>query len=153
MALPEHVAAEGSSDVAAALIQPRSRLPAAFTRGSGHHAAARHRECVIFAQIAAEVAADDCLTRLIAKVEPPLLREWLTTWIETRVNLAQEPTRQLLNALTATHIEHEPWWQAFKENNRTRNHIAHEGEGVTGAQAAAGLTAVRQMVEHLTTLT
>ena len=118
-----------------------------------HDAAARHRECVIFAQIAAEVAADDCLTRLIAKVEPPPLRDWLTARIETRVNLAQEPTRQLLNALSATHIEQEPWWQAFKENNRIRNGIAHEGEWVTGAQAEAGLTAVRQMVEHLTTLT
>jgi len=120
---------------------------------AAHNAAGRHRECVIFAQIAAEVAADACLTRLIAKVEPQPLRAWLTAGIETTANLAQDRTRKLLNALSDTPIELEPWWQPFKENNGIRNRIAHEGEQVTAAQAESGLMAVRQLVEHLTTLT
>lgn len=39
-----------------------------------HHEQGRHQECVIFAQMAAEVAADASLTKLIARAEPVELR-------------------------------------------------------------------------------
>jgi len=77
MALSEHVSAEGSSMSLLLLFNQGPVYQQLLREAAEHHAAARHRECVIFAQIAAEVAADDCLTRLIAKVEPRALRVWL----------------------------------------------------------------------------
>lgn len=116
---------------------------------SEHHMQGRHQECVIFAQMAAEVAADACLTRLIARAEPVELRAWLETQIENNANLARQPVRRLLNALSGRNLEAEIWWSVYSENNRLRNQVAHHGQPVDGTQARRGLQAVRDLITYL----
>ncbi len=109
----------------------------------------RHQECVIFAQMAAEVASDACLSRLVAQVEPVALRAWLETQIENNANLARPPVRRLLNALSGGKLEEEPWWSAYFESNRLRNDVAHRGQHVDGTQALRGLHTVRDLIRYL----
>lgn len=114
-----------------------------------HQGQGRYQECVIFAQMAAEVASDSCLNRLVGRAEPPALRAWLESQIDSNANLARPSVRKLFNALSGQELEGEPWWTAYVENNRLRNDVAHRGKHALEAEATRGLQAVRDLINYL----
>ncbi len=114
-----------------------------------HHANGGYQESVIFSQIAAEVAADGCLARLIDRTEPASLRQWLKDQLKVNTNLANDNVRKMYTSLSGDPIADAPWWSAFKEHTRLRNDVTHEGVPVTSHQSERGLTVVRSLIDHL----
>lgn len=114
-----------------------------------HHEEGRHRETVVFAQMAAEVAAESKLNVLIQQVEPEALRPLLQAQLDWNANLARKEIRRLYDALTGESLAQQAWWSAYKTNSERRNDVAHRAAAVSAAEAAEGLSAVESLVRHL----
>lgn len=114
-----------------------------------HHGAARHHECVIFAQMAAEVATESRLNALIRKVRPAGVQAVLERQLDYNANLARLEVRRVYDALSGDAISDQPWWSEYAANSKRRNDVAHRGVGVTPDEAARGLSAVSSLVDHL----
>lgn len=114
-----------------------------------HHEEARYQEAVIFSQIAAEIAADACLTRLIDQTEPTSMQAWLKDQLKVNTNLANDNVRKMYSALSGDIIADKSWWSEYKAHTRLRNDVAHEGAPVNAELSDRGLEVVRSLSEHL----
>ena len=114
-----------------------------------HHGSGGFQESVIFSQIAAEVAADACLTRLIEQTEPVAIRALLKDQLKVNTNLPNENVRKLYTALSGDAIGDATWWNVYKGHTRLRNDVTHEGAQVTPEQSSRGLSVVRSLIDHL----
>lgn len=114
-----------------------------------HRVEGRHQECVLFAQMAAEVASETCLSLLFLTAEPPAIRPWLETRVATNRNLARDEVRKLYVALSGDPIHEQLWWSNYKQHNELRNDVTHRGSQVTADEAARAVSAVRSLIDHL----
>lgn len=114
-----------------------------------HQEEGRHREAVVFAQMAAEVAAESRLNVLMQQVEPEALRPLLQGQLDWNANLARREIRRLCDALTGDTLAEQAWWSAYKDNSERRNDVAHRGAPVSAAEVATGLHAVESLVRYL----
>ena len=113
-----------------------------------HHDTRGYQESVIFSQMAAEIAADACLTRLIDRVEPASVRPWLKNQL-FNTNLGNKNVRTMYTALSGDMIADETWWSPYVEHTQLRNDVAHEGAGVTQQLSQRGLTVTRSLIDHI----
>lgn len=114
-----------------------------------HHQQGRHQEAVIFAQMAAEIAAEARLNVLIQQVQPVALQPLLQRQLDWNANLARKEVRRLYDALTGDTIGERTWWPDYHANSERRNDVAHRGAPVSAADAARGLSAVEALISHL----
>ena len=114
-----------------------------------HHGAGRQQECVIFAQMAAEVAAGSRLNALILQVQPTPVQAVLERQLDYNANLARQEVRRVYDALSGETISDQPWWSEYAANSKRRNDVAHRGMSVTSDEAARGLAAVSSLIDHL----
>ncbi len=117
-----------------------------------HHGTGGFQESVIFSQIAAEIAADGCLTRLIDRAEPTSIRPWLKDQLKINTNLANNNVRKMYTALSGDPITDEAWWHPYQEHTQLRNDVAHEGADVTPEMSARGLRVVRSLIDHISSI-
>ncbi len=114
-----------------------------------HHQQGRHQETVIFAQMAAEVAAESRLNVLIQQVQPAALQPLLQRQLDFNANLARKEIRRLYDGLTGDTLADNTWWSDYHTNSERRNAVAHRGAPVSAAEAARGLSAVESLIDHL----
>ena len=117
-----------------------------------HHDKGDYQESVIFSQIAAEIAADACLTRLIDRTEPTSMSKWLKDQLKVNTNLANESVRKMYTALSGDSIADATWWSQYKKHTQLRNDVAHEGARVTSQQSERGLAVVRSLIDHMASI-
>ncbi len=103
---------------------------------------------VVVAHMACEVATERCLSDAFEANDIPHLENPVTNLLNG-YNLANKRNRKLYSALTGDAVEDQPFWQAFTESAKRRNHAVHGREVVDAAGAEASLGAATAFVEHL----
>jgi hypothetical protein len=61
-------------------------------------------------------------------------------------NLANPRVLRLFTALTGRDVQHQPFWQAFKEPAKRRNEVVHRGRIMKKPDADASVQTARQLV-------
>ena len=117
-----------------------------------HHEKEGYQESVVFSQIAAEIAADACLSRLIDRTESPTMKAWLKDQLKINTNLANDNVRKMYSALSGDSIADAAWWSQYKEHTRLRNNVAHEGQPVSADLSERGLSVIRLLIDHLASI-
>jgi hypothetical protein len=102
---------------------------------------------VVLAQAACELATEDALNELMRVRSAEYLSDSILGIFKT-TNLTDDRLRGIFAALAGEGPESEVWWESYREAQKVRHSVAHEGKQVSTAQAQSAIAAADSCIGY-----